>query len=100
MKIKTNVVLKNMDGIGMKDVVEGKAIDATLKLAIVNGLLASTQKQDSGIEKVKKYELARKVYANDEVELDENEIKLIKDCVGAAFPSPLIVGQVFNLLKV
>jgi len=99
MLVNVNQVLKTMDGQTMKDMVDGEAVDATVKMAIVNGLLSPVQKE-SGIEKVKKYELAKKVFNADEVDLNEDEIKLIKERVSEAFPSPLIVGQVFDLLKV
>jgi len=99
MLVKVNVPLKTMDGQVMKDANEkGEAIDATLKMAIVNAVLSPVQKE-SGIDKVKKYELARKVYTSDEVDLNEDEIKLIKDRVGEIFP-PIVVGQVYELLKV
>lgn len=99
MLVKVNVPLKTMDGQVMKDVdAEGKAIDATLKMAIVNAVLSPVQKE-SGIDKVKKYELAKRVYASDEVDLNEDEIKLIKDRVGETF-APIIVGQIYEVLKV
>ena len=99
MLVKVNVPLKTMDGQVMKDNDgEGKAIDATVKLAMVNAILSPVQKE-SGIDKVKKYELAKKIYASDEVDLNEDEIKLIKDRVGETFP-PIVVGQIYELLKV
>lgn len=98
MLVKVNVPLKTMDGQVMKDNVDGEAVDALVKMAIVNAVLSSVERE-SGIEKVKKYELAKKIYASDEVDLDEDEIKLIKDRVGETFP-PIVVGQVYELLKV
>ena len=98
MLVKVSVPLKTLDGQKMKDNVEGKAVDATIKNAIVNAVLAPVQKE-SGVDKVKKYELAKKVFENDEVDLNEDEIKTIKDAVGEQF-SPIVVGQIFELLKV
>ncbi len=98
MLVKVNVSLKALDGQDMKDVIDGKAVDATLKMAIVNAVLSPVEKE-SGVDKVKKYELAKKVYASDEVDLDENEIKLIKGRVGEVY-QPIVVGQVYELLKV
>ena len=99
MLVNVNQVLKTMDGQVMQDNDgQGKAIDATAKLVIVNAILSPVEKE-SGIDKVKKYELAKKVYASDEVDLNEDEIKLIKDRVGEGF-APIIVGQIFELLKV
>jgi len=98
MKIKTDVVLKNLDGQVMKDNDgKGNAVDATLKMAIVNAVLAPVQ-NEKGTDKIKKYELAMKVHKNKEVDLTAEDISLIKERVGELFP-PLIVGQVYNLLE-
>lgn len=98
MKIKTDVVLKNLDGQVMKDNDgKGNAVDATLKMAIVNAVLAPVQ-NEKGTDKIKKYELAMKVHKNKEVDLAAEDISLIKERVGELFP-PLIVGQVYNLLE-
>jgi len=99
MLVKVNVPLKTMDGQTMKDTDgQGKAIDATVKLVIVNAVLSPVQ-NEKGVDKVKKYELAKKVHTSDEVDLNEDEIKLIKDRVGETFP-PIVVGQIYELLKV
>ena len=99
MLVKVNVPLKTFDGIAMKDNDgQGNAIDATIQGAIVNAILLPVEKE-TGVEKVRKYELAKRIYNNDEVDLNEDEIKLIKDCVGKGF-APIVVGQVFELLKV
>jgi len=78
--------------------VDGQAVDATVQMGIVNALLSAVEK-DKGVEKIKKYELAKKVYSNVEVDLNEDEIKLIKDRVGELY-APVIVGQIYELLKV
>ena len=98
MLVKVNVPLKTLDCQTMKDNVDGQAVDATVKMAIVNAVLSPVDKE-SGIDKVKKYELAKKIYASDEVDLNEDDIKLIKDRVGETF-APIIVGQIYELLKV
>jgi len=99
MLVNVNQVLKTLDGQTMKDNDgKGNAIDATVKMAIVNAVLSPVDKE-SGIDKVKKYELAKKVFNTDEVDLNEDEIALIKERVGAGF-APIIVGQIFELLKV
>ena len=99
MLVKVNIPLKTLDGQVMKDNDgQGNAVDATVKGAIVNAILLPVEKE-TGVEKVRKYELAKRIYNNDEVDLNEDEIKLIKDCVGKGF-APIVVGQVFELLKV
>jgi len=101
MKVDVNVVLKTLDGKGLKDN-DGNdnVVDATLKMAIINALLSPVQKE-SGVDKVNKYELAKRVYSTtvDElVELSAEDITLIKNRIGEVYP-PLIVGQIYNLLE-
>lgn len=100
MKIDVTQTFKTLSGQVLKDVDENKqAVDATLRLAIVNSLLApSKAKEESGIEKVKKYELAKRVYVGGEVELSAEEITLIKEGIGRLF-QPIIVGQAFDMLE-
>ena len=101
MKIKTDVVLKTLNGDVLKDNDgQGNIIDATLKNAIVNALLAPLQqgKIETGVDKVKKYELSCRIYESDEIELTPEEVVLIKERVGEAFGA-IVVGQVFNLLE-
>lgn len=98
MLVKVNIPLKTLDGQVMKDNMDGEAVDALVKMAIVNAVLSPVERE-LGVDKVKKYELAKKIYASDEVDLNEDEIKLIKDRVGETF-APIIVGQIYELLKV
>ena len=99
MLVKVNQVLRTIDGQSMKDSDgQGNITEATVKSAIVNAILSPVQKE-TGIEKVAKYELAKKIYASDEVNLDEKEIALIKDRVGELY-APVVVGQIYELLKV
>jgi len=85
------MVMKDDDG-------QGNVVDATVKLAIVNAILSPVQ-NEKGVDKVKKYELAKRIYISDEVDLNEDEIKIIKERVGEIF-APVIVGQIYELLKV
>jgi len=101
MKLDVTQKLYAVDGkTPMVDNVDGKAVDATLRMALVNALLNPTKKQESGMDKAKAYDLAMKIYKETEIEVNEDDIKLLKDKVGEAFPSPLIVGQVFKLLSI
>jgi hypothetical protein len=102
MKIDVTQTLKTISGESLKDVDEkGSAIDATLKLAIVNSLLSpNSQEQESGVDKIKRYELAKMVYkADGEVDLTAEDITLIKVAVNKTFPAPIIVGQIYELLE-
>lgn len=99
MLIDTNTKLVSLQGNELKDNDgTGNVIDATFKLVVVNAILAPVQ-NESGTDKVRKYELAKRIYKNDEVDLDEKEIALIKERVGELFP-PLVCGQIYELLRV
>ena len=98
MLIKVDTLLKTMDGQVMKDMVDGEAVDATLRMAMVNAVLSPIEKE-SGMDKVKKFNLAKKIHdAESEVDLTVEEVSLVKERIGEVFPV-LIVGQVFNLLE-
>jgi len=101
MKIDFTQTLKTMSGEVMKDMDEkNEAVDATLKMAVVNALLAPQKEQESGVDKIKKYELAKMVFkAEGEVDVTAEDITLIKKAVEKAFPSPIIVGQVNEMLE-
>lgn len=99
MVIKVSETLKGLNGQVMKDTDgEGNVIDATLKLALINALLAASQKE-SAVDKIRKYELAKKIYASEEVEMTAEEVALCKKQVGEVFPNPLVVGQVMEMLE-
>ena len=101
MKSDFTQTLKMIDGTAMKDVDStGAAVDATLKLAVVNALLAPQKQEESGVEKIKKYELAKMIYKSEgETDITAEDITLIKKAVEKAFPSPMIVGQVNEMLE-
>ena len=99
MFIDTTTTIKSLDGKTMKgDDGNGNAIDVIAKTIMVNAVLDPVAKE-SGVDKIRKYELAKKIYANDKVDLNEEDIKLIKERVGTIY-APLVVGQIFELLKV
>jgi len=98
MKINVDQVLKNLDGSNLKDSVNGEVVDAILQTALINAILAPS-KDDNGVTKIQKYELARKIYKGGEVELTSEEITVCKKAVEATYPSPLIVGQVVEMLE-
>ncbi len=90
--------LKQLNGQPIQDVgTDGKATPATVRHVLVNALMQPKEK-DLGMEKMKKYELATRIFKNDSVELDANEVAMLKNLVGELF-APLVVGQVWNLLE-
>ena len=100
MKIDVSKELKTLDGSTMQDVgSDGNAVNATVKLALLNAVLAPEQ-NDTPVRKLEKGELARKIYkAEKEVDLTAEEIALCKKRVGEVFPSPLVVLQVTEILE-
>jgi len=96
MKINTKKVLVKFDGSPIQDVVNDKTTDAIVRDALVNSLMAPNEK-DSGAKKLEKYDLAMRIYKQDEVDLTAEEAATIKECVGKLF-APIIVGQIFKLL--
>jgi hypothetical protein len=99
MKLNVMQVLKTLSGQTMKDQDEqGQAMDATLRMAICNALLAPTQREEKGTEKLRKYELARKVFTEDTPELAAEDVALMKERILAVFP-PLIAGQTVRMLE-
>ena len=98
MLVKVDGVLRTLSGDTiMDDDGKGNAVEATVRMALVNAILAPVQKE-TGMEKVTKYELAKKIHGQDEVELSVDDIKLIKDRVGEIY-APLIVGQLYERLE-
>lgn len=98
MLVDVSNELKQLNGQPLMDNVNGEAVVVTFKDVIANALLSPVQKEQ-GVDKIRKYELAKKVYDGGKVDLNEEEIKLIKDRVGDVYP-PIVVGPVFELLKV
>ena len=97
MLVKVDSKLKALDGTVIVDNDgKGNAVEATVRMALVNAILSPVQKE-TGMEKVKKYELAKRIHDTDEVELSPEEIELIKDRVGEIY-TPVVVGQVLELL--
>lgn len=87
--------LKMIDGTPVK---EGE-VALKMKTSVVNSLLGffPDEQNLTGEEKVKRYELASKIYAGGDIDLKPEEIVLIKKLVGKGAPT-LVVGQVYKLL--
>lgn len=100
MKVNFDTTLVTLDG---KPIEDGDK-DLTLKTACVNALTLDQgsvpgQPTDSGPEKFRRYELARKIHgAVGEVDLASDEVVCIKAAVAKTYIT-LIVGQAFNLLE-
>jgi len=99
MVINVNKELVQLNGQPIMDLdAEGKAVPATVKTALVNAVLLPEQ-NEKGVQKVQKYELAKKLYkAEKDVEVTAEDVVLLKKVVENSY-APLIVGQVLELLE-
>lgn len=99
MNINFDTKLVNFEGEILKDGVGDKQKEATLGVVCVNALmLPSPDKNEDGNTKLKKYELALKIYKGGEVNIDTEDVALIKKDVSRAF-GPMVVGQVYKILE-
>ena len=78
--------------------------DLTLREVITNSILSPQRDQQNPREKIDGNEKARRCYlameiykAKKQIELNVDDIKLIKDEIGRVYP-PLIVGQAYEIL--
>ena len=71
-----------------------------LRMACVNALMGlyEDEKNLSGEEKVKRYDMATKIQAMSEVDFTTEEIATIKKLVAKSY-SPLVVGQAWKMLE-
>ena len=98
MKINVDEKLKTLDGQTMMDNDgKGNAVEASLKTLLVNAVLAPAN-EDKGVDKVRKYELAKMIFKGGEVDLTPEDIILIKEQVGNNF-APIVVGQCYEMLS-
>lgn len=99
MKVRFDTPLVTLDGQPIK---EGET-QLTLRSICVNALTLDggppSGATDSGAEKFRRYELARKIHASvGELDLASDEIVCIKTAVAKSYIT-LVVGQAFNLLE-
>ena len=96
MKLNVDVILKDLDGNELKD---GEK-SVTLKSVIVNALtmLGKNDESMTGPDKFVLYTIAQVVHKGGDIELTAEEIVKIKERVGK-FYTPIVVGNVFNLLE-
>ena len=92
MKINFSQTIKNIKGEEIKDL--------TLKSISVEALLATfdDERSLSGEEKAKRYLLATRIYANDELDLTVEEVAKIKQLIGKGYGA-LVVGQAWEMLE-
>ncbi len=95
-KVKTNTALLN---------IEGKKLEAgdpkkpmTFKSVVVNALIMGPdQPALDGAAKLERWELAKRIHGKDEVELEAEEIVMIKESVAKSYTA-LVYGRVVETL--
>jgi len=98
-----SVILKDIDGTPLielcgKGPEDTKKIELTLAKICARALFYPKNGPEPGDKKAERGRLAFRIYDVKEMELTAEEIVLIRQCVGE-FLSPLIVTQVYDLLK-
>jgi hypothetical protein len=92
MKIKTKTILKTLKGEELKD---PAGVLVAIGDTLGNILLAS----ETG-SKFKLYTLASKMATSDEIEVDDADLKLIKDAVESTkIYNALVAGQILQILE-
>jgi hypothetical protein len=97
-KIDFSAPIKTLSGQSFKTKEGDADRDMTLADAAVEGLLAPTQAPESGEEKFRLFKLAERIYKAGEVDVEPEEIALIKQKIGAHY-LPAVVGPAFKLLN-
>jgi len=76
-----------------------EGVPLTLRLVCTASLVAPQANQElSGDESVKRYQLAMRIYNEDEPDLSLDERKLTRDLIAKRY-GPLVVGQVWGMLE-
>ncbi len=101
MKIDMTKPIKNLIGVNLENP-ESKLKEKeplTMRIVCTNSLLTPTQddKNIDGNEKAKRFELAMRIYTEKEIDLDIDELKMIKDLIGRLY-TPLVVGRAYQIL--
>jgi len=100
-KINLNQILKNLDGKPIKEGGE-KGKELTLKLVICNALGGGYQEERETLtpsEVVMRHFLSVDIYkAKTEIELNADEIELIKKLVVKAYPQAIVSGQAIVMI--
>ncbi len=76
-----------------------RKVSLTIRKCCVDSLLATTEKDKSlsGEEKIKRFKLAESIQDTDSVELDSEEVTLLKQRIALMF-GVIVVGKAYELL--
>lgn len=98
MKVDFTKAFQTIEGEPLYEADNKKAL--TLKKVAIESLLAvfEDERNLSGEEKVKRYELALKISGNEIVDLKAEDIALIKKLITKGYSS-LVVGQAWKMIE-
>ncbi len=93
-------IVKEVDGPDGKKVVETKDVPLTLRIVCTDALMSMPKNPDSftGDQKVERYELAKRIYEGGTIDLEAEQVALLKRLIGENYV-PLIVGPAFEMLE-
>ena len=103
MELNLNQALRSLNGSDILSPLEEGEEERKpflMRTVCINALLEPhpEDKNLTGEKKAKRYHLAMEIYkTKGKIDLSIDDIKLLKDLIGR-MPSPLIVGQAFNIL--
>lgn len=102
MKVDFGQPLKTLDGVVIVDADksdETSQVEVTLKTVAINALTAAyaDEKDLSGEDKLKRWELARKIHGGNN-EVSAEDVSLLKKLIGKAY-GVAIVGPAYGMLE-
>lgn len=97
MKLNVTTVMNQVNGNPLLEAdAKGEATELILRTVLINALMDPV-KEDTGVIKVEKYDLALKIQKNDEVELSPEQVVLLKKAVEKPYGA-VVVGPIWKLL--
>lgn len=102
MVINVGQVLTNFDGSDLLKQHEFKDEKGVVVQAkefwTLRGILDQALSHPDNQDKMQCFRLGRKLYEGDKMEITDAEGKLMEECVTRTFPSPVIVGQIHDII--
>jgi len=102
MKVNFTTKLKNLKGTVLLESFIDKAgemqeNEVSLSDVAVTALTRKADKDMKPVEKMLRYKIAQKIVGGKDINLTDDELKKIKDCIGEEMPT-MYVGASFELL--
>lgn len=95
MKIDFDAVLKTLDG---EEIKNGDKTVMLKTVAVESLLNPNGKEQPEPMVKVERFKLAQKIHDGGEIDLQSEDIAMIKKLIGESY-APLIVGQAYEMLE-